>query len=131
MNRSHVRRGTPLMVGVFLAAFTACGGDSTGPSTGGGGGGGGGGGTTFTTTTNVTVDDNSFSPENIQVSPGATVTWTWSGTNSHNVTFADASITDIGNHTSGAHTSTMPMAAGDYTYQCTNHGGMTGTVRVQ
>lgn len=129
MSRFNVRRGAPWMVVFAMAALTACGGeDPVAP----GGGGGGGGGTTFTVTTNVSVGNSFFSPANIQVSPGATVTWTYaSGSFSHNVTFAAASITDIPNQTSGAHTATMPSAAGDYTYQCTNHGGMTGTVRVQ
>jgi len=133
MERINVRRGAPMMAAFFLVAFTACGGsDSTGPS--GGGGGGGGGGTTFTMTTSVTVENNSFTPANIQVSPGATVTWTWAasvGSVQHNVNFASASITDIADFSSGAHTATMPATAGDYTYQCTHHPGMTGTVRVQ
>jgi len=129
MERFNVRRGALVMVAFFLVAFTACGGsDSTGPT---GGGGGGGGGTTFTVTTNVSVGNNFFSPENAQVSPGATVTFTWAGGGTHNVNFANASITDIGDKSSGSATATMPMTAGDYTYQCTNHGGMTGTIRVQ
>src|ERR1043166_314032 len=69
--------------------------------------GGGGGGTTGITnnpggpsnpsnpsnpvvTTAVTIGDDFFDPANIQVSPGATVTWTWpSGVQVHNVTFSD------------------------------------------
>jgi plastocyanin len=119
------------MVGIVLAAFTACGGDDP-VAPGGGGGGGGGGGATPVVTTNVTVSNNEFTPDFIQVSPGATVTWTWvAGAATRNVTFADASITDIPNQATGAHPSTMPTAAGDYSYLCSIHGGMTGNVRVQ
>ena len=131
MERINVRRGAAWMAVFFLVAFTACGGDDgTGP---GGGGGGGGGGTTFVVTTSVSVGNGSasFSPANIQVSPGATVTFTWSAPVTHNVTFADASITDISNQSTGAFPVTMPTAPGDYTYQCTLHAGMNGTVRVQ
>jgi plastocyanin len=116
------------MAALLFAAVTACGGDDSPTAPGGGGGGGG---VTPTVTTNVSVSNNAFAPDFIQVSPGATVTWTWSESGNHNVTFADASITDIGNQTSGAHTSVMPSATGDYTYQCTNHVGMNGSVRVQ
>ena len=129
MDRINVRHGTSLMVAFFLAAFTACGGDdSTGPT---GGGGGGGGGATFTMTTNVSVGNNFFSPENAQVSPGATVTFTWAGGVIHNVNFSNASITDIGDKSGGSGTVTMPTTAGDYTYVCDHHGSMTGTIRVQ
>jgi plastocyanin len=82
----------------------------------------------------VTVRNNlSFNPENIQVSPGATVTWTWEGTTSeaHNVTFTNPAIANSPNQTSGTHQATMPTAAGTYDYRCTNHGGMDGTVLVQ
>ncbi len=131
MSRSDVSRRTPLMAAFLFAALTACGGDDS-PTDPGGGGGGGGGGATPVVTTQVTVDNNFFSPDFNQVAPGATVTWTWaSGAVTHNVDFADASITDIPNESSGAHTTTMPNATGDYPYECTLHSGMTGIVRVQ
>lgn len=129
MERFNVRRGALVMVALFLVAFTACGGsDTTGPT-----GGGGGGGTTFTVTTNVAVGNgsNSFTPANIQVTPGASVTFTWNESVNHNVTFANGSITGVATTNTGAHGVTMPSTAGDYTYQCTLHGGMSGTVRVQ
>lgn len=131
MKQSHVSRKTPLLAAFLFAALTACGEDSP-TDTGNGGGGGGGGGGTPTVTTMVTVDNNFFSPSFNQVSPGATVTWTWAaGAVTHNVNFADAAITDIPNQTTGAHTTAMPTATGDYAYECTIHSGMTGTVRVQ
>lgn len=132
MQRSNVRTGALPTLLFTLAALTACGGDDPMEPVGGGGGGGGGGGTpVITTSVNVGNGETSFDPSSIQVSPGAVVTWTWTDTNTHNVTFTDASIADIGNHSSGAYTATMPTAPGDYAYSCTNHPGMTGTVRVQ
>lgn len=92
---------------------------------------------TFTTTaavvTTVQVANNSFTPPAITVATGAIVTWEWAAaTVAHNVTFdavagAPANIPD--KTTTGTVTRTF-NTAGAFTYQCTNHGGMTGTVTV-
>jgi plastocyanin len=118
MARSLVRRSMvrgALMVVVIAVA--ACGDDPTDPGP--------------TVTTSVSVEDNKFTPQHIRVSPGATVTWTWTGSNSHNVNFADAGITDGGFRTSGTHNAVMPTTPGTYAYQCDAHSGMTGSVQVQ
>ena len=129
MAMSRVRRRTFSLV-AFLFVGAACGGDD--PAEPAGPTGPVGGGQTPTITTNVSVSNNVFSPPLIQVSPGATVTWTWAaGSVPHNVTFSNSSITNIPNQTTGAHSTTMPTTPGDYTYECTNHTGMAGTVRVQ
>jgi plastocyanin len=118
-----------------------------------GGGGGGGGYTTAppgngnptstpspTPTTSVGVKNNLFTPGNISVSPGATVTWTWDSCTDdgyggpqtcvdHNVTFDDgvASTTK----SSGAYARSFPTA-GTYPYHCAVHGAsMSGRVVVQ
>jgi len=98
-----------------------------------GGSGGGGGGASPVVTTDVTVGDggNIFTPPDIQVSPGALVTWTWSSNRTHNVTFADNSITDSGDQGGGTYATTMPTTTGTYGYQCTIHSGMDGSVLVQ
>ena len=131
MKDFHVRRGAHWMVISLFLAVAGCGGDS--PTDGGNGGGGGGGGPTVTTM--ATVSNDFFNPASIQVSPGATVTWTWAGGSSigHNVTFADNAITSSSNQnqTIGNYTTAMPTTAGTYTYQCTNHAGMDGSVLVQ
>jgi plastocyanin len=83
-----------------------------------------------TVTTAVGVGDDFFTPNNIQVSPGATVTWTWASTAAlHNVTFADgvASATLAG----GSSYSRTFSTAGTFSYVCTLHGGMTGSVVVK
>lgn len=130
MERSHVRRGASGLLTALAVALTGCGGDT--PTTpGGGGGGGGGGGTTPTVTTSVSVGNNFFSPADIQVSPGATVTWTWnsSGTQ-HNVTFPSTAIGDSPNQPSGTFSTAMPTTPGTYNYSCTLHSGMDGSVLV-
>jgi plastocyanin len=72
-----------------------------------------------------------FRPSAILVAKGATVTWTNQDNIAHNVTFSDASVTSIGDFSSGSKTSVMPSAAGTYSYRCTIHPGMDGTVTVQ
>ena len=127
MKKLHVRRGAHWMV-MSLFAIAGCGGDS-GTNNGGGGGGGGGGGTTVATTA-VNVDDNVFTPPDIVVAPGATVTWV--GSVGHNVTFASATVSaPSATQSSGNFQVMMPTAVGTYDYQCTIHGGMDGSVLVQ
>lgn len=92
---------------------------------------------TFTTTavvvTTVQVANNSFTPSSLPGIPvGSSVTWEWQGTTSaHNVTFTPTAgaPTDIPNMTSGSAQRTF-NTAGTFNYQCTNHGGMTGSVTV-
>lgn len=109
-----------------LLVITAC-----------GGAGYSGGGTTTApdvtpvVTTSVEMRGTAFNPALIQVSPGATVTFTNNDGINHNVTFSSTGITSIGDFSSGARTAVMPAAAGTYGYHCTLHPGMTGSVKVQ
>ncbi len=131
MKNFDVRRGTPWMAMALFFAVAGCGGDSGTNGGGGGSGGGGGGGTTPVMTNSVSVVDFAFAPPNIQVTGGATVTWTWTGSVGHNVTFASSSITSRATQTTGTHQAVMPTAAGVYTYQCTIHPStMQGSVTV-
>ena len=122
-------------MGMFLlVAVAGCGGDS--PTDDGGGGigdGGGSGGGDPVAMTSVNVVDLDFTPPDIQVTPGATVTWTWTGSDTHNVTFAASSgIANSLTQTSGTYQVAMPTATGVYTYQCTIHpSDMNGSVTVQ
>ena len=109
---------------LFVLTVAACGGDSgtnAGDDTG----------TDPTVTTSVAVSDDFFNPASIQVSPGVTVTWTWSSNRVHNVTFADMAITDSSDRGGGMYQTAMPTASGLYTYRCTIHSGMNGSVTVQ
>jgi len=107
---------------VVLPALFGCGGGSS-PSDGGGGG--------PVETTSVMVRDNFFEPSAIRVAPGATVTWTFSGSEQHNVTFSNPAIQSSENQSSGLHSAAMPATAGTYTYSCSLHAGMNGSVQVQ
>jgi plastocyanin len=132
MNLPYVRRGAYSLLTAVAVAMTGCGGDDpVAPDNGGGGGGGGGGGANPVQTTSVSVGDNFFNPPDIRVAPGATVTWTWMGSNPHDVVFAASGIDDSNIQSSGTFAAAMPSAAGTYSYECTVHAGMDGTVLVQ
>jgi plastocyanin len=82
-------------------------------------------------TTSVSLKNIAFAPGEIQVTPGATVQFTNNDGIAHNITFADASITGATDFTSGTRSVEMPLTPGTYTYRCTIHSGMTGSVVVQ
>jgi plastocyanin len=80
--------------------------------------------------TGVTIRDFEFAPSAVTVNVGDTVTWTNAGPTPHSATANDGSfdtgIMDEGG--SGSHTFTE---AGSFSYICTPHPNMTGTVTVQ
>lgn len=117
---------------VTLAVIlSACGGGTepkVNPSPGGGGGGGSGGGAS--TSNAIDVNDNNFDPSATTVPNNTTVTWTFKGGASHNVSFANTSVGNSTNLVSGTFSKTF-TAIGTYNYTCTNHPGMNGSVIVQ
>jgi plastocyanin len=117
-----------ILSSLCLVVLAACGGGSSGSSPTGPGTGTPG---TPELTTAVAMQNTSFTPPDIQVSPGATVTFTNKDGFDHNVTFSNAAIASIGNFATGARTTTMPATPATYAYHCTIHSGMTGTVTVQ
>jgi plastocyanin len=101
-----------------LLAVAACGSDSTTAPSG------------PASSNAVAISDNRFSSPNIQVSPGTTVTWTWaSNASQHNVSFGDG--TTSGNRGANATFTRTFATAGTFSYFCTLHSGMTGTVTVK
>lgn len=91
-------------------------------STGSGGGG---------HSTTITVSNNFFNPTPDTV-PAGQVTFNWTNaSNVHNVTWLTGPTTpaNAGNMTTG--TFPVTLSQGTYTYHCTNHGGMNGTIVVQ
>ena len=81
----------------------------------------------------VTTPGESFSPASVTIGVGGTVTWQFTGSTRHNVTFngtappgGNIPDTDVG----GTAQRQFP-AAGTYAYTCTRHSGMNGTVVVQ
>ena len=77
--------------------------------------------------TAVDVRDNEFEPAAVQIEPGQTVTWTWSGDEDHNVV-GDGLESDSQSSGTYAFTFTEP---GTYSYECTLHFFMRGEVVVQ
>lgn len=77
-------------------------------------------------TSQVRVDDDFFEPETVEVPAGTEVTWTWVGNNAHNVT-AEEFTSDTQSSGTFSHTFDRP---GTYSYECTLHPGMDGTVIV-
>ncbi|HEX6050384.1 MAG TPA: plastocyanin/azurin family copper-binding protein [Gemmatimonadaceae bacterium] len=76
----------------------------------------------------------SFNPASVTITRGGSVTWTHDGAAAtHNVTFTGATSgtpANIGNISSGNASRTF-NTAGSFSYHCTNHQSMTGTVVVQ
>lgn len=101
---------------------------------------GGGSGSTPTTptptptptpTSSVSLQNTAFDPSAIVVSPSTVVTFTNNDGFAHNVTFDNQAIVSIADFATGSRTTTMPATAGTYSYHCTIHAGMHGTVKVQ
>jgi plastocyanin len=109
-------RGWTLHVGVIILA-AGCGG-SDGPSSPSGG------------VNTVTVGNNFYSPVDLSVTPGTTVTWQWAANAvAHNVTFDDNAQSPT--QSSGTFTRTF-STAGTFPYHCTIHTAavMHGTITV-
>ncbi len=83
----------------------------------------------------VTVSNFLFTPKDTAVQTGGTVTWTWnSGTTPHNVTYTNGPTPLPSNSptqdASGPTFSTTFTTVGTYTYHCTIHSQMTGSITV-
>lgn len=116
----------------LAAVLMACGGRG-GYGDGGGGitgppGGGGGGAVGINT---VVMGGSSFNPTSLTIQSGGTVTWSNTSGIAHNVTFTTSgSPSNIPDHTAGTNLRTFGTA-GTFNYNCTNHGGMNGSISVQ
>ena len=87
------------------------------------------GGAHKASSTSVTIQDFFFSPGTVTVNVGDTITWHNSGQAPHNATANDGSFKtpDLNNGQSSSHTFS---SAGTFSYICTIHPNMHGTVRV-
>ncbi len=83
-------------------------------------------------TATVSTPNATFSPAEVTIAAGGTVTWQISGSR-HNVTFQGAAPTggSIPDQDAGTSASRTFALAGTYNYSCTRHSGMTGRVTVQ
>lgn len=77
----------------------------------------------------ITITDNSFTPSNITINAGDTVTWVNNGAVAHTATASNGSF-DSGTIQSGQSFGAVFNAAGTYAYRCKFHSGMTGTLSV-
>ena len=77
------------------------------------------------------AETNTFSPTAVTIARNGTVTWTNGTGTAHNVTFSGSGApANIANHSSGSNARTFANT-GTFSYQCTNHSGMAGSVTVQ
>ncbi len=85
-------------------------------------------------TAEVSVQDNFFDEDNVVIAAGGTVTWTWAGSNQHNVTWVSDGLPDSPTQVAGTHSVTF-NTPGTYVYYCSIHGsstsGMRGTIVVK
>lgn len=78
----------------------------------------------------VTISNFSFSPATLTVTVGTTVTWTNKDSVTHTVT-SDLDEFDSGNVPPNGSYSRAFNTAGTYTYHCSIHTAMKGTVEVK
>jgi plastocyanin len=123
---TNMRAGiVTVLLGCFLAACGGGGGDGYNPPTNPNPNP-----TPPSTSDDITVRDNSFQPSATTVPVGTVVTWTWTGQDIHNVTFGGGGPTS-GDQTNGDTYQRTFNAAGTFSYSCTRHAGMNGSVTVQ
>jgi plastocyanin len=81
----------------------------------------------------VTTPGTSFSPATVTIRAGGTVTWQFTGSTRHNVTFSGTAPTggNIPDTDAGGTAQRTFSTTGTYAYSCTRHSGMNGTVTVQ
>lgn len=84
-------------------------------------------------TATVTTPGESFSPAAVTIRTGGTVTWQFTGSTRHNVTFSGTAPTggNIPDTDAGGSAQRTFATAGTYNYTCTRHSGMNGSVTVQ
>jgi plastocyanin len=79
----------------------------------------------------VSLGDNFFKPTKLTVAAGTTVTFTWTGSNTHNVKVTSGPQKfKSSNQSSGTYTFTFTKA-GTYKIVCTFHPGMEMTLKVK
>jgi plastocyanin len=129
-HQHHVAAGLCALVAV-MGLTSACGsskGSAGGASKSSGSSTSVGSGTTAPDT--VEVKNFSFTPQNITVNVGTRITWTFEDTAAHNVTADDGSFKSTDLSRGGTYSFTF-NTAGKYSYICTIHQYMKGTVTVR
>ncbi len=78
----------------------------------------------------IDISNNAFSPSSLSVPVGSTVTWKNDDPYAHTVTMSGKGGFDSGNLNSGKTFSNTFSKPGTYTYICSIHPSMTGTITV-
>ncbi len=79
----------------------------------------------FGATATITIGDNSYTPKNITIAPGDTVSWKNNGTSPHTIVADDKSFESV-TLAPGQTFAAMFNLAGSYPYHCRLHGGVGG-----
>lgn len=79
-------------------------------------------------TTEVRITDSGFTPADVSIKVGQTMTWTNNGTTLHTVTWGDVDSGGVAQGDTYSHTFEQ---AGTYDYYCRYHPSAKGTVTVQ
>ena len=78
----------------------------------------------------VAIVDNDFSPADLTVAVGTTVTWSNTGQRRHTVTSIDGGFTSSGSLSSGGTYAQTFSTAATFAYICSIHTSMKGTITV-
>ena len=116
--------GSPVAMVVVALAMVGCGGDP--PTRPDPTNQGGNNNNPPPSSTTVTVSNNAYTPSSVTIAKSGTVTWNFAA-GPHTVTFSDE---DSGSKSTGSFSKTFPNT-GAFTYSCTIHPTMTGSVTVQ
>lgn len=84
----------------------------------------------FAATSAINIMDFQFAPQSVTVNQGDTVQWTNTGPSSHTTT-SNTGIWDSGSMSSGQSFSQVFNTAGTFSFHCTLHPFMTGSIIVQ
>lgn len=115
MRASIIRRTLAPAVLLALIGVVACSSDSTGP----------------VDENEISMRDNSFSPQTRQAAVGTTVRWINRGAVQHNTTSDPTGLWASDNLNPGESFQRVFNQVGTFAYECTLHQGMIGTVVVQ
>lgn len=119
-----------IIIILFLFSFTACKSENTPTKTSTSS-------TTQTTTQTsvsnftVTISNFAFSPAQLNINTGDTVTWTNKDGVNHPIVSDMAGMFESGNLAPNATFSNIFTIAGTYKYHCSIHPSMTGTITVK
>ena len=121
---SRIRRLPTALTVAALLALPAC--SSSGPSSAGSGAGSG-----SSTSNIVSIKNFSFQPKSVTVPRGTTITWTNKDDSTHTVTATSGHSFDSGHLSAGKSFAMTFTTPGTYSYMCSIHQYMHGTIIVR